>query len=63
MVTTMLVMQHKAPMEPATTDRHPVPPGEDPPKDTWLSHMFRAWEDASSVHAASLEFKHILKTT
>ena len=33
MVITMLVTQHKAPMAPATTARHPIPPGEDPPKD------------------------------
>ena len=35
MVITMLVIQHNMPMEPGTTARHPVPPGEDPLKDTW----------------------------
>ena len=43
LVTTMWVIQHKEPMEPVTTARHPIPPGEDPPKDTWLSHMFWPW--------------------
>ena len=63
MVITMLVTLHKAPMGPATTAKHPIPPGEDPPKDTWLFHMFKAWGKASSAHVVSMGFKHILKAT
>ena len=63
MATTMLVTQHKAPMRPATTARHPIPLGEDPPKHTLSFHMFRAWGKASSAHAVSMGFKHILKAT
>ena len=63
MVTTMLLIQHKAPMEPVTTVRHPIPLGEDPPKDTWSCHMFRAWGEVSSAHAVNMPFKLISKAT
>ena len=63
MVITMLVTQHKAPMGPVTTVRYPIPMGEDPPKDTWSFHMYRAWGKAPSTHAVSMGFKHILKAT
>ena len=47
LLITMSVTQHMAPMGPMTTVRHPIPQGEDPPKDTWLFHMFWAWGECS----------------